>query len=336
MISEMCQTDLNIVNQITAAFEERIDGGCYINNLISQIMKMKIKDRQEYLEKNDKLLFFLNKISNLTDKLFVTMCFMVGSYIWIESSIEFTKFWNNNSDLVPLNQEMCCYDAILYASYLCKINSKKQILNIPMFSTINKIHSTNLLQRLCNIEDMKNTQEIASKSLWKYLGGDITKLSPLESQQPRTTYLCCVLQNSDKYIRHWFLCHNTIVVELNNYKDHKRPNKVSFSTIDKLVEQSMLNKQTVYIGSIGNLINLDKYNEIESKAICLNLSDMVLSLVHDTQRVAPAQFKYRHPKDGTWHIITTYPLRSAIGPPLDENHSIFQNMELYKAHEAVE
>ena len=105
---------------------------------------------------------FINNVPDPSQKLFICMSLMVGSFRWINNVKSDFNEWVHSSSKpeLLLTDTMCCYESVLYGLYLAGITSKEKIKSIvPFFKYPIGIEAEVYQQKISDliIKDKKKT-----------------------------------------------------------------------------------------------------------------------------------------------------------------------------------
>jgi len=253
-----------------------------VDSFVTDILdpsKYSLERKQTFLLDRLKIKELLKTVQKDADKLFITMCLMVGSFKWVKINPQFYLFWGNSNELLPINFEMCCYDAIIYAAYLAGLAAKINIRNrIPYIKFMNNktLETQTEIIKQYNINNSNNKVEMMKKTLWNLLGCH-NLIEPAREHNDNIVYLYCgVLKEKDSMSifnpnnvepTHLLLCRNNIVLELNQPNAMMRYSPVSkyeFSEIKIKMDNYVRNgngiivSQPMYVADISGFITLLK------------------------------------------------------------------------------
>lgn len=191
-------------------------------------------DRQCILENPNILRVFIERLVNIPDKIFVCMAFMVHSFKWHVRAKDFEN-WINSKDYqpFPLNSNLCCYEAVIYAIFLTGLTTKQNLItSIPVLRIITHdadyLHLYRQIAIKYNVLTAKNCNEssialniqsirplLRFDNIYSPLGcAAKIKIIEKNMEQEKTNVCYCV----DRYenITHVFLTHGDYAIELNS------------------------------------------------------------------------------------------------------------------------
>jgi hypothetical protein len=243
VISKIKTDNSIIINQANIEICEELNN---FDNVIKFILNiLTIKEREQILaNKLEKI--FTNNIPKISNKLFICMCLMVGSFRWNgDNNNDFNK-WIHSTDEIDLSfdKTIACFESVLYGLYLLGITTKEKIKEtIPYYKyafdtpefTQYKLDITNKI--IISIKNMdinfnENTKE--NKSLLTNLVRLELLMIPLgctngiiinqDNMIQDSVNICYIIRKNNihsdelSYIKHYFLAYNNYAIQIDQLK----------------------------------------------------------------------------------------------------------------------
>ena len=201
-----------------AFFEALVGKNPPVNSLAAALLAFSVTQRQMLLREVELVRRVCQKYAH-DDVLFVFMVLMVGSYKWAPRPSDLKDFVDGRASAPPdpRTGELCCYHALLLASFFAGFLDKEQLSRVLTSAHVGFVEysggpgsfavaveeakaqggtwyfqdaDNNLTDSSGNAAEMETIKAAANRRLYDALG--CASLTPLLAPPPETTLFCCL------------------------------------------------------------------------------------------------------------------------------------------------
>ena len=240
-----------------------------MDRLVDMIQRLDERTRQGILQ--DQYEQIINKIEKPADKIFVCMLLIKDLYFWSDMSFDFKKWLSQkNSKQFKFKSSMLCTEAILYATWLAKLATKRKLQEMSKIAIQSAILDESVLLSdektiLFKIFDKMKTV------FYPKFGASVLK--PIDdtffSDCVKLGFVICEGLEGDrkkkKIITHVFITYKGMVIDLN--EPFGAPSStIKVSNLSDYVQETteilvrlmgVHHKRSCHIGDIADLYSID-------------------------------------------------------------------------------